>query len=326
MFEQTDQTIRRHVLSDGDVLVTILNLGCITQDWQVPLNGRRVPVVLGYDDPQAYRNNPFFMGAIVGRVANRVSGAGFSLGADRFVLDMNEPPHHLHGGAGGLQTRIWAMEPDGPGVVRLRYVSADGEQGYPGRVVFTVVIALRGHTLCYDMMATSDRPTPVNLAQHSYYNLMGAGSVMDHRLQISADAITPVDGAMIPTGDSETLDGLPVDLRQPRDIRQADPDQTGIDMNFVLDGSRAISMTAPNGMALTLKTDQPCLQVFTAPALRPIAPTLEGQGHGPFGGVCLEPQHYPDAVNTPQFPSHLVTPDHPYHQRLEVCIAPGVGA
>ncbi len=318
--------IRRHVLADGDVSVAILNLGCITQDWRVPLNGARIPVVLGYRNPLDYLHNPSFLGVIAGRVANRISGAGFSLGGERHALAANEPPNHLHGGPGGLHAQIWAMESDGSRAVQLTLVSEHGDQGYPGRVALCITISLDGFSLCYDMRATTDRPTPLNLAQHSYYNLMGRGEIHDHHLQIHADRFTPLDSALIPTGKVEALDGRRCDFRRGKSLHQADPDHTGLDMCTILSappGDPAATLRAPNGLHLTLRTDQPCLQLYTSSKLFRSAPPLKGQSHDPFSAICLEPQRYTNAVNTPGFPSVLITPDTPYHQQTCVRIAPG---
>lgn len=317
--------IQRHVLVDGDVSVAILSLGCITQDWRVPVGGHRVPVVLGYENPQDYRNNPYFLGIIAGRVANRISGAGFALGDQQYSLSANDPPNHLHGGARGIYAQNWVMEPDGAQAVRLQLVSPDGDQGYPGRLVLEVTISLHGHRLTYDMRAETDRPTPVNLAQHSYYNLMGGGAVLDHQLQICGDRFTATDAAMVSTGKVQSLSGQDFDLRQAKTVYGADPGHYGLDMNYVLSdtaGSAAALLTAPNGLKLTLMTDQPCLQLYTGGALAPAGIPLAGQFHAPFAGLCLEPQQYPNAVNIPGFPPIVISPDQPYRQSLQVRIAP----
>lgn len=317
--------IRRHVLSDGDVSVAILSLGCITQDWRVPVAGSRVPVVLGYQNLRDYLANPYFLGVIAGRVANRISGAGFSIDGRAYDLPVNEAPNHLHGGPPGLHAQHWTMEPDGARAVHLQLLSDHGDQGYPGRVALAVTISLRGHTLRYDMQATTDRPTPINLAQHSYYNLMGQGMIWDHRLHIDADRFTPVDAAMIPTGDIENLTGKAFDMRQEKPLHLADPGRRGLDMNYILNTApdRPVAIvTAPNGLQLTLSTDQPCIQLYTAAHLLRSATPLAGQTHTPFSAICLEPQQYPNAVNTPGFPSILIDPDHPYCQTTSVRIAP----
>lgn len=304
--------IRRHLLSDGDVSVAILSLGCITQDWQVPVGGRQASAVLGYRDPQAYLNNPCYLGAIVGRVANRISGSGFALQGVRYYLDANEPPHHLHGGVKGLHNCNWTMEVDGNRAVQLQTTSPDGEGGYPGQLELIVTITLRGHQLSYDIEARSDRPTPVNLAQHSYYAL---GQAM---VRIPAKTYTPVNGRMIPVGTAEPLFGKPFDFGDSRPLPEMAHDGEGLDMNFVLDGTRIEARGG--GLHLTMDTDQPCLQLYTAQHLRCVAEPLAGQTHAPFAGLCLEPQGYPNAVNTSAFPLSLATPEHPYRQHLTVTI------
>ena len=205
--------IQSFVLQDGEVSVTLLSLGCVTQDWQVPLQGRHVPVVLGYRDPRAYRDNPYFLGAVVGPVANRISGAAFILNGDRIELDANTPPDHLHGGALGLHRQYWRAEPDAERAVRFQYVSAPGEGGYPGRVRFEIVVSLKGSCLTYDMTAQSDRPTPVNLAQHSYYSL-GLPDCRSLEVQIPAKAHTPFSSGMIPSGQIEAIAGTAFDVRK----------------------------------------------------------------------------------------------------------------
>ena len=316
--------IRSHVLRDGDVTVTLLNLGCITQDWRVPLGNERVPVVLGYRDPQAYLDNPNYLGVIAGRVANRISGAAFSLQGQRYALNRNHGAHHLHGGAGGIQTRLWDMEPEDQSAVQFRLISEHGEQGYPGRIELNVTISLLGHVLTYDMRAVPDRATPINLAQHSYYNLMGLGDVRDHAVEIAASGYTPTDPDLIPTGEIAGLDKSAVDARTARRLSELDPAKAGLDLNYVLDQDSAIAakVTAPNGIELTLETDQPGLQFYTGTKLAPDADPWPGQSHAPFSGLCLEPQGFPNSPNIAHFPSVIATPDQPYHQRTTVRIAP----
>ncbi len=311
-------SVTRHVLSDGDVSVAILNIGCTLQDWRVPMGDRRVPVVLGFADPQDYVGSQGYLGAIVGRVANRISGAQFDLNGETFRLPANEPPNHLHGGPEGVHTRIWDMEPDGDTAVRLTLTSPHMDQGYPGRLDVSVTITLSGFDLTYDIRARSDRPSPVNLAQHAYYNLMGSGPVSAHMLSIAADRTTPTDTHLIPTGATTDVTGTDADFRQPRPVGT-----TPRDLNYVLTGpAPAARLHAPNGLSMTLWSDQPCLQLYTAHALQATAPALAGQTHGPFAGICLEAQQYPNAINTPDFPLTLITPDQPYRQALRLRIAP----
>ena len=317
--------LRSHRLEAGDMSVTILSLGCITHDWRVPLDDTLVPIVLSYRDPADHLRHPGSLGIIAGRVANRIANAQFSHDGTTYQLAANEGTNQLHGGPRGLASRNWDLEPDGSTGVQLQHQSPDGDQGFPGRVDFTVTIRLQNNRLIYDMSAVPDRATPINLAQHSYYNLMGNGTIWDHQLQIAANAYTPTDGALIPTGMTALLDGQPFDYRQSKLIRQADPAQKGTDVNLVLEQTAqnpAATLIAPNGLCLKLWTDQPGLQLYTGAKLSAKAPPMEAQTHQAFAGLCLEPQHFPDAPNQLQFPSIIYTPERPYHQRLTIEVSP----
>ena len=321
----TDRPISAHSLNDGDVTVTLLSLGAIVQDWQVPVgDGTRRSVVLGYRDPESYRRNPAFFGALVGRVANRIAGAKFTLDGQSFALDANEAPHHLHGGATGLGLQFWSMDPDGARCVRLRCHSPDGAGGYPGHVNVVVDVTLTGHRLRFDMTARPDRPTPISLAQHSYYALQD-GPIWDQVLHLPADGYTPVGPDLIPTGEIAPVTSQHFDFNTPRPLALADPARQGIDLNYVrpLDTRPAAVLRAPNGMELRMDTDQPGIQLFTAPNLRPGAAPLPGQSHLPFHALCLEPQGLPNAVNTPGFPGVIATPERPYRQVLDITIQAG---
>ena len=317
--------LRSHRLEAGDMSVTILSLGCITHDWRVPLDDTLVPIVLSYRDPAEHLRHPGSLGIIAGRVANRIANAQFSHDGTTYQLAANEGTNQLHGGPRGLASRNWDLEPDRSTGVQLQHQSPDGDQGFPGRVDFTVTIRLQNNRLIYDMSAVPDRATPINLAQHSYYNLMGNGTIWDHQLQIAANAYTPTDGALIPTGMTALLDGQPFDYRQSKLIRQADPAQKGTDVNLVLEQTAqnpAATLSAPNGLCLKLWTDQPGLQLYTGAKLSAKAPPMEAQTHQAFAGLCLEPQHFPDAPNQLQFPSIIYTPERPYHQRLTIEVSP----
>ncbi|WP_171173255.1 aldose epimerase family protein [Ruegeria sp. HKCCD8929] len=319
--------IESATLISGDVSVTILSLGCITHDWRVPVAGELVPVVQSYAEPEDHRRFPeTFKGVIAGRVANRTSGARFVMEGKTYRLDANDGVNHLHGGAGGLTRQFWRMERDGQRAVRLMLHSPHGDQGYPGAVDFEVTITLEGYRLSYDMRASPDRPTPINLAQHSYYNLMGTGDVLDHFLTLKASAITPVGQDMIPIGMIQSIGGTDLDFRGPERLGDAIARTGGIDTNFVFDDTDGpvANLSAPNGLRLRLWSDQPGLQLYSGRYLHPDGRPLEGQRHEPFAGVCLEPQHFPDALNQPGFPSIICTPEQPYVQSLSVEIAPEV--
>ena len=297
-----------HCLQDGETEVKVLSMGCAVMDWII--RGRHV--VLGYLDPEHYRQNPASMGAICGRVANRIAQARFDLNGTEYRLPANAAPHHLHGGPHGLARRNWDMSPDGTRAVEFRLVSEDGDQGYPGRVAFRVIMRLEGGRLTWDMHAVPDRMTPINLAQHLYFNLNGVGTVADHVLSVQADRYTPNGPDQVPLGRIEPVNGTDFDFRTP--VRLGDGD--GWDGNLALNNppGQAAEVVAPDGMRLGLWTDQPGLQVYTSNSLRPDLPSGPGAEHGSFAGLCLEAQGFPNAVNVPDFPSILCSPDAPYRQ------------
>ena len=314
------EDIQRAVLRSDVAQVSILSLGCVTQDWQVLGRTGTQRVILGYQNPEDYLTNPYYLGVIAGRVANRIGRGRFVLDGKVVQLDQNAPPHTLHGGRIGLGRRNWQMDQDGDQAVRLTYCSADGEDGFPGEVRFDVTITLDGPTLRYVMRALPDRPTPINLAQHSYYTLSET-PVDQMRLTLPADAFTDVDDSGLPTGVLTPVEAGPWDFRSGRLLKDADPDRDGIDHNFVLSArDHALRLKSPSGLSLQMETDQPGVQVYTSRFLGVHGAPLAGQAHAPFAAVCLEPQNYPDAVNQPGFPDPIYGPDRPYAQSLAVTI------
>lgn len=320
MAEMNDP-IRSHVLEDGDTRVTVLSMGCAVQDWQVA--GRRV--VLGYRDPEAYRDNPRAMGIVVGRVANRTAGGRFELDGQIWQLPANAGAHHLHGGPAGIGKRNWQMTPEGPRAVRLRLYSPHLDQGYPGAVDFEVRMSLSAGALSWEMMAAPDRLTPVNLAQHLYFNLSGARTIREHAVRIAAEQCTPTGPDLLPTGERQAVAGTRYDFRRAQKISEADPSAKGYDLNYALDGGDGpqAEVTAPDGMRLRLWTDRPGLQFYTSNTLEPRAEPWPDVPHGRFAGLCLEAQDFPNALNTPGFGSVLVSPECPYRQTTTIGIAPG---
>jgi aldose 1-epimerase len=319
--------IEEAVLENDSAAISILNLGCVLRDWRVAHGGRAIPVVLGFADPARYRDNPWFLGILAGRVANRIGRGRLPLGGRTVTLPTGAHPHTLHGGPEGLGTRLWTMEADSRAdTVRLTYASPDGESGFPGAVRFAVEVSLCGAALTWRMRARPDRATPVNLAQHAYYNLTGGGDVRGHRLRLAAEAFTPTDATLLPTGAVAPVAGTRLDFRTPRTLCEADPEARGFDANLVLDTARgdgpAAEVTAPNGLRLRLWTDRPALQLFDAAPLPGLTGGHEGATYGAFAGLCLEAQGFPDAPNRPAFPSVLCTPERPYSQSLKVEIAP----
>ncbi len=306
-------------LESAVAAVSVLNYGAITRSWEVHAQGKPLSVVLGYKDLHQYLADPFYLGAIVGRVANRTANGRFRLNGKTCQLTQNEGRHHLHGGIKGLGRRLWQMERDGARRLRLRYLSPDGEEGYPGTVRFTVDMALSGSRLTYDMRAVPDRPTPINLAQHNYYNLAGGqGDIFDHSIRIQAAQYTPTDGEGIPTGQVCDVEGTPLDLRKTVALHRVDPERKGIDSNLLFDPGRdrkkpVAELRAPNGLRLRMWSDQPGLQLYTGAGLK--RPAFRA-----FTGMCLEPQYPPDCLNNPGFCAIIATPEAPYRQVLTVDI------
>lgn len=311
------EKIPRHILQDGDTRITVLSMGCAVQRWQV---GDR-DVVLGYSDVEAYRQNPMSLGVICGRVVNRIRDARFDLNGTTYHLPANEPPNHVHGGPGGLGWRNWEMVVGGLRDVTLRLVSEDGDQGYPGRVAFTVRMNLDGAKLTWDMTAIPNGETPINLAQHLYFNLNGTGTILNHSLRIDADRFTPNGDDLLPVGKMSHVAGTDYDFRSPVTLGGALKD--GWDANLLLNDGEgpAAEVTTPNGPRLRLWTNRPCLQLYTSNTLTKAAEEGSGAPHVTYGGLCLEAQDMPNAVNEPSFGSILCSPDAPYRQITSIEIA-----
>ncbi len=312
--------VREAVLETAAARVAVLSYGCVVRDWRVA----GAPMVLGFDRFEDYPAHSRAFGIIAGRVANRTARGRFRLNGVDHQLPVNNGPNHLHGGVLGLGRRIWEMETDDrANAVRLRYASPDGEEGYPGAVDFAVTIRLSGARLSFEMEGRPDRPTPVNLAQHNYYSL-GCADVLGCEVEIRADRCTPVDATLIPTGEIAPVAGGPLDFRRARRMADAAGAPVPIDLNLVLEEGRdlaapAAEVFAPeSGRRLRLWTDQPGLQVYNAPEMDMPVPGLDGRRYGPYAGLCLEAQHFPDSLNKPAFPSIIATPDAPYRQVTSV--------
>ena len=309
--------------------VSILNYGCVVRDWRVHTENGVIPVVLGFDDFNYYPEHSPSFGIIAGRVANRTAKGKFSLDDVDYQLPTNDGENHLHGGQIGLGRRIWEMETDDANnSVRLKYQSEAGEEGYPAAVSFTVTFQLRENRLTCEMTGMPDAPTPINLAQHSYYNLNGFGKTRDHLVQIAARNYTPVDRTQIPTGEILPVKNTRFDFTSATSFSQNDPDKLGVDHNLVLDSERnpdnpaAIVYSLKSNLELRLWTGEPGLQLFNAPTMDLPVPGLNNEKYDPFAGLCLEAQHFPDSLNRPKWPSIICTPTAPYFQKLVVEIAP----
>lgn len=301
------------ILTDGDMRASVLNYGAITQGWWY----KDVPLVLGFDDPIRYFTDTTYMGAIVGRVANRIGGARLELAGAGFELNANEGENTLHGGAKGLSKQFWNLEQTAPNEVVLHYLSRDGESGFPGNVRFEVRVTLNYPRLTYTLKGYPDRPTPISLTQHNYYSLGSSEGVGAHKLELASGRYLDIDEQGVPTGRLCSTKDSELDFSAPRSIGHV---PMAIDHYFCFDQDRdpadpVAKFTAPSELSLAVYTDQPGAQVYSGARL---ARPLRGSA-----GLCIEPSGYPNAPNIPLFPSIICTPEKPYRQVLTLEISEG---
>ena len=301
----------------------------LTELHVVDKNGKMGDVVLGFDNLAQYvKGDPYF-GATVGRVANRVAKGRFTLDGKTYKLAVNNGPNSLHGGVKAFDKRVWKATPltaANGAAVHFTYLSKDGEEGYPGNLSVTVAYTLlNDNALVIDYHATTDKATPVNLTNHSYFNLAGKGDVLDYELMINADRYTPSDDTLIPTGAIKPVKGTPLDFTKSHkigdNILDLGGDPNGYDHNYVLNASAktgapaAVAYEPTTGRVLKMYTTEPGVQFYTGNFLDG---TLTGKGGFTYDihtAFCLEAQHYPDSINHPQFPSEVLRPGQTYHQR-----------
>ncbi|WP_298689288.1 aldose epimerase family protein [uncultured Sphingomonas sp.] len=327
-------------LADGHgMTATILTLGAAVQSVIVPDRaGKAGDVVLGYDDLAGYVAKPNYFGATVGRVANRIAKGRFTLDGKSYQTPVNDGPNALHGGAKGFDKRVWTIVSTKGGPtpsVTLRLVSADGDQGYPGTLTATATYALDGHGgLAVDYGATTDRPTVVNLSNHTYWNIDGEGSVagaMGLRMTIPADAYTPTDATAIPTGEFRPVAGTPFDFRTPTPIglrvRDGRDEQLrfgrGYDHNWVVSRTRPKAMQLMarvedplSGRVMELLSDQPGLQFYSGNFLDGTITGKAGHIYREGDAIVLEPQMFPDTPNRPAFGSVRLDPGQTYANHM----------
>jgi len=320
--------------NDSGMTVTVCDYGCLVLSILAPdKNGSFGEVTLGYDTIEGYINGEGYFGAAIGRVGNRTKGAEFELNGKRYSLYKNDGNNHLHGGKIGFDSRIWTGEIVDGGV-RFTYLSPDGEEGYPGNLSVAITYTLTDkNEFILDYAATSDADTPVNLTNHSYFNLAGGGAdssanILSQELRIAASYITPVDNELIPTGELMPVEGTPFDFREFHAIGErirADHEQIqyggGYDHNFVLDSGREFALSCEarcteTGRLMRVYTDQPGIQLYTGNMIK----CAEGAGRGGRtyqlnDAFCLETQVHPDAIHNPQFPSALLKAGERYTHR-----------
>ncbi|NNM04072.1 MAG: galactose mutarotase [Gemmatimonadetes bacterium] len=330
-------TVELYTLTNNNgIEVQTISYGGIITSLKTPdRSGTLGDIVLGYDDLQPYLDGSPYFGAIVGRYGNRIGSARFTLDDQVYTLAANDGDNHLHGGDKGFDKVVWEGEPfendAGVGVI-FRYLSPDGEEGYPGNLQVEVTYALtNADELIVDYLATTDHATPVNLTQHSYFNLKDAGAsdILDHELLIAADGFTPVDVTLIPTGEIAPVEGTPFDFTTPHTIGErigADHPQIafggGYDHNWVLNGTPSAGMTLAarvqeptSGRTLEILTTEPAIQFYSGNFLDGTLTGKRGVVYEHRTGFCLETQHYPDSPNKPDFPSTILRPGEEYRTR-----------
>lgn len=315
------------ITGTGSVWLRVLPYGGIIQSLHAPdAAGDLADVVLGFDALDDYTASSSYFGALIGRYANRIACGRFTLDGVTYRLDTNDGNNHLHGGRCGFDRAVWRAEPfvtDRTAGVVLEHESPDGDQHYPGRLSVRVTYTLDGDALVIDYRASADRATPVNLTNHTYFNLAGAGNgdVLAHELTIAADAYTPVSDSLIPTGEIALVAGTPFDFREATPIGEridAGDEQLrrarGYDHNMVLRGTgqalrHAARLRDPaSGRTLQVHTTEPGMQFYSGNFLDDATRGKDGKLYAHRGGVCLETQHFPNSPNEPHFPSTILQP------------------
>jgi aldose 1-epimerase len=316
----------------------ITNYGGILVSLKVPdRDGRLGDVVLGFDSLEGYlstdyaRCNPYF-GALIGRYANRIGQAAFTLAGKVYSLAANDGINHLHGGIRGFDKVVWEgrLLQGGESALELHYVSKDGDEGYPGNLAVTAIYTVTAdNTLKIEFSASTDKETPVNLTHHSYFNLAGKGDILDHEVLIHARAFTPVDRVHIPTGELLSVKGTPFDFNEPVKVgsRIDQHDQQlnfgrGYDHNWVIDkplsqlGRMAKVYEPGSGRVMEVFSTEPGLQFYSGNFLDGTLKGKNGRAYCSRNGLCMEPQRYPDSPNKPDFPSGVLKPAEIYSHTI----------
>lgn len=313
----------------GDV-VKITNYGATITSWITPdKNGKRSSIVLGFDSLSGYLAKPPYFGAIVGRYGNRIAKGKFKIGDNTYTLAVNNGVNALHGGLKGFDKQVWdaTVAVDSIPAISFNYFSKDGEEGYPGNLKVNVTYTLSDDDgLQIEYNAETDKPTVLNLTNHSYFNLTGdhSNTILDHKVMIKADYFTPVDAGLIPTGELKAVKGTPFDFNTPEKIgtriaQVPGGPPGGYDHNYVLnrkDSSLELLVSVSDsvsGRTLELFTTQPGVQFYTGNFLDGSVKGSDGVPFNKNTGFCLETQHFPDSPNQPKFPSTLLKPGEKYH-------------
>jgi len=315
------------LVNHSGITMKVTNYGGIITSLIIPdKNGKVVDIVLGYDSLSGYLKATPFFGALIGRYGNRIAKGKFTLDGTDYVLATNDGPNHLHGGVKGFDKVVWDAEEfknDSAVGLKLHYLSKDGEEGYPGNLDVTVTYTLNdNNSLVFDYTATTNKATPVNLTQHSYFNLAGDGDIKSHELMISALKYNVVDSSLIPTGELRKVKGTPFDFtsakRIGKDLVATGGKPIGYDHNFILDTKGiqdvAVRVFEPkSGRVMEVYTDQPGVQFYSGNFLDGTITGKSGKVYQQYSGFCLETQHFPDSPNQKTFPTTILKPGEKYH-------------
>ena len=323
--------VELYVLKNGQITVKVMTYGAIITELDTPdRNGKEGDVVLGFDSLEGYLGKHPYFGATVGRVANRIAKGKFTLDGQEYTLAVNDGPNTLHGGLKGFDKVIWKAEPidrpDGPSI-KLTRRSLDGEEGYPGNLDVSVQFTVTDQNeLKLEYTATTDKATPINLSNHSYFNLAGRTTepVLGHELMLTASHYTPVDETLIPTGEIAEVTGTPLDFTKPTEIgariKELKGEPSGYDHNFALDSrGKSLALAArvyepKTGRVMAISTTEPGIQFYTGNFLDGTITGKDGIVYRKHHAFCLEAQHYPDSIHHANFPSAVLEPGKTYTQ------------
>lgn len=304
--------ISSYTIENDKLCLEVLDLGATIRSLKVKdCSGNFTDVVLGYDSVEEYVNNSGFFGATVGRFANRIKGSRFTLNGEEYILSSNEKGNTLHGGIDNFSNRIWQGE-EGENFLKFTLISPDMDQGFPGEVKVETAFVLEGAKLTIKYKATTTKDTPISLTNHSYFNLSGhnSGEIYNHEFYLNADRFTPVDIDLIPTGEIKNVEKS-LDLRKPVKLEKplkahALSKTNGFDHNFVLNKGVAATLTSPDTkIKMSVETSLEAIQVYSGGGLTHRR-GKDGAVYDIHHGICLETQHFPDAVNRPEFPSSIL--------------------
>lgn len=321
-----DSKVTLYTLTNkGGMSVSIMDYGATVVDLLVPDNkGKLGDVALGFDSVEPYLTQTAYIGATIGRYGNRIAAGSFKLEGKTYQLAKNNGANSLHGGLMGFDKQMWKatqLEAEPP-AIRFTRTSPDGEEGYPGTLKVSVTFTLtEKNELRISYKATTDKPTVVNLTNHTYFNLAGAGNgtILDHVVTLHADAFTPVDAGLIPTGEIKNVVGTPWDFTSPKtigkDLQAVGGTPVGYDHNFVLTKGAAVAAEVyepTSGRVMKVITDEPGIQFYTGNFLDGSLTGKGGKSYPQYAAFCLETQHYPDSPNEPKFPSTELKPGQTY--------------